>query len=436
MTTSKQPNTKRTLKKKYPVFKKNTGKPNADIQFVGNCSVALIDTVLSMDGFSQYEKANQDVRSRLLKRGKAPLEFEEIIRLKQPGRRHFKIDYDTVGLKMPNDKLLEQWENKVVCMDCVEGMKQLPDKCADLFVFSPPYDTLRTYNGKPEFDLHATGEQVFRVLKDGGMCAMVIQDQTKNFGKTLTSFRTVVDWADKIGFKLFECVIYHKNGTEGAWWRNRFRVDHEYIPLFLKGDKPAYFNKEGLKVPSKHGGKIMTGFASRKSDGTTQKSVTKMINPTKCRGTVWDYMMAGDKNPTKRKHPAPFPDKIPYDIIQCFCPENGLVIDPYMGSGSTAVAAVKLNRRFMGFDISQEYIDDIANIRIAANKVEEKDAGGEDKATEVAGAICQHLADILESGLNDSDKLSLVEELLSTSQTVQDKLTKLNKHYAGESNED
>ena len=125
----------------------------------------------------------------------------------------------------------------------------------------------------------------------------------------------------------------------------------------MKGGKPAYFNKEELKIPSKHWGKVMTGFATRKSDGTTNKSVTKPINMMKCRGTVWDYMCAGDKNPIKRKHPAPFPDKIPYDIIQCFCPVGGLVIDPFMGSGSTAVGAIKLNRKFIGFDLSAEYCE-------------------------------------------------------------------------------
>ena len=242
----------------------------------------------------------------------------------------------------------------------------MPGEIANLFVTSPPYDQLRTYMGKPEYDLHATGEHIFRLLKNGGICALVIQDQTKNFGKSVTSFRTITDWVDNIGFKLFECVIYRKNGTEGAWWKNRFRVDHEYIAIFLKGDKPAYFNKEPLKIPSKHGGKIMSGFATRKSDGTTNHSVRKMINPLKCRGTVWDYLCAGDKDSIKRQHPAPFPDQIPYDLIQCFCPEGGLVIDPFMGSGSTAVTARNLNRNFIGFDISEKYVA-IANERIATS---------------------------------------------------------------------
>ena len=138
--------------------------------------------------------------------------------------------------------------NKIICGDSAVVLKDIPENSIDLVVTSPPYDDLRDYKGFV-LDMHTIGEEIYRVLKPGGICAMVIQDSTKNFGKTLTSFRTILDWCDNIGFKLFECCIYHKNGTEGAWWKNRFRVDHEYMPIFLKGERPQYFNKEPLKVP-------------------------------------------------------------------------------------------------------------------------------------------------------------------------------------------
>jgi site-specific DNA-methyltransferase (adenine-specific) len=160
-------------------------------------------------------------------------------------------------------------------------------------------------------------------------------------------------------------VIYRKHGPEGAWWKSTFRVDHEYMPIFLKGDRPRYFDKEPLKIRSKHGGRVMTGSGSRRTDGRTNPTVTRPINLTKCRGTIWDYLMAGDKDPLKREHPAPFPDKIPFDFIQCFCPPGGIVLDPFMGCGSTAVAAVNLGRHFMGFEISEEYC------RLAEERVRE-----------------------------------------------------------------
>ena len=236
-------------------------------------------------------------------------------------------------------------------------LKDIKNDSVDIVITSPPYDDLRTYKGNFKIDLIKLGKELYRVLKDGGIYAMVIQDQTINFGKTLTSFRTAINHVDEIGFKLFETCIYQKLGCEGAWWKRRFRVDHEYIHIFLKGKRPAYFDKEPIKIPSKHGGKTMTGCATRKTDGTTFKSKSVTINELKCPGTIWNYANGGDKNKLKRKHPAVFPDKIPYDLIQVFCPKDGVVLDPMCGSGSTIIQAKKLNRGFIGIDIEEEYIN-------------------------------------------------------------------------------
>lgn len=245
---------------------------------------------------------------------------------------------------------------QLFCGDCLEVMKNIPDGSVDCVITSPPYDNIRDYKGF-SINLSETGKETYRILKDGGIAVVVIQDQTKNFGKTLTSFRLALDWCDNAGFKLFECLIYKKHGTEGAWWNKRFRVDHEYMMVFLKGERPAYFNKEPLKIPSKHGGKTMTGSGVRLTDGTTTSVISRKINPMKCRGTVWYYETAGDGSKLKHQHPATFPDRLPYDFIQCFCPENGVVLDPFVGSGTTALAAKALGRNFIGIDISPEYVE-------------------------------------------------------------------------------
>src|SRR3989338_7113194 len=244
--------------------------------------------------------------------------------------------------------------NKIICGDAVEVMKKFPSNSVDIVITSPPYDAVRDYKGFA-LDLHATGREVNRVLKDGGVAVMVIQDQTKNFGKSLTSFRTIIDWCDSFGFKLFETVIYRKYGAEGAWWNKRFRVDHEYIPVFLKGERPRHFNKEHLKIPSKHGGKTMTGGGTRLTNGIRIATRSIKINPMKCRGTIWEYLTAGDGSRLKHEHPATFPDQLPYDFISCFTPKNGIVLDPFVGSGTTAVAAKNLGYKYIGIDIAADY---------------------------------------------------------------------------------
>jgi site-specific DNA-methyltransferase (adenine-specific) len=252
--------------------------------------------------------------------------------------------------------------NKIICGDALEVLKTFPSNSVDIVVTSPPYDGIRDYKGF-SLNLHDIGGEIHRVLKDGGVAVMVIQDQTKNFGKSLTSFRTILDWCDSFGFKLFETVLYKKYGAEGAWWNKRFRVDHEYIPIFLKGERPQYFNKEHLKIPSKHAGKTMTGGGTRLTNGVRIATRAITINPTKCRGTVWEYLTAGDGSRLKHKHPATFPNQLPYDFISCFAPEGGVVLDPFVGSGTTTVAAKNLGYKYIGIDIAREYCD-IAEARM------------------------------------------------------------------------
>jgi len=257
-------------------------------------------------------------------------------------------------------------QNKIICGDSLEILKTFDSDIFDMTIFSPPYDNLRDYNGY-DMDLHKLGEELFRVTKTGGVVVMVIQDQTIDGHKSLTSFRTILDWCDNIGFGLFECNIYKKQGKDGAWFTKRFRVDHEYIPIFLKGKRPNFFDKEKVKIPSKHGGKTLTGGANREKDGTTKKSQKFEINLLKCPGTIWDYSNGGDKNKIKRQHPATFPDKLPYDFINVFTKEGDLILDPMVGSGSSVVAAKLLNRRYIGIDISEEYCK-IAESRIKNNE--------------------------------------------------------------------
>jgi DNA modification methylase len=245
--------------------------------------------------------------------------------------------------------------NSVIRGDCLSVLPRLKSEAVDLTVFSPPYDGIRDYKGEWNFDYPALGRELYRVTKDGGICAVVIGDGTKDFAKSLTTFRLAVEWCDHAGWRLFENCIYYRDGNPGAWWSQRFRVDHEYILLFLKGKKPKTFHKEPLMVPSKHAGKTYSG-TDRLTNGTFKEITPKEVNPMKCRGTVWRYSTSNTEgNRLKLQHPATYPDRLAEDLIWCFSVPGDIVLDPMSGSGTTCVMAARNHRRYIGVEISEEY---------------------------------------------------------------------------------
>ncbi len=257
--------------------------------------------------------------------------------------------------------------NDIYCGDNVTILETLEDDSVDEYVFSPPYDGIRDYEGY-SMNLHKLGVQVKRTLKPGGVTVCVIQDQTKDSRKSLTTFRTVIDWIDNIGLKLWECAIYMKTGRPGPWWTKRLRVDHEYILIFFKGDKPQYFNKEHMKVLLKKPYNRRGG--DRKTDGGFTKSAKKRKGAYGGPGTLFKYKTSGQESipdkDLKLTHPATYPDQLAIDFIKMFCPPGGIVVDPFLGSGTTAVAAIKCDRKYIGIDISEEYCQ-IAKKRIKLN---------------------------------------------------------------------
>lgn len=265
--------------------------------------------------------------------------------------------------------------NHIYQMDCLEGMKMIPDNSVDLVVTSPPYDNVRDYKKCWTLDLRAVGLEISRILKNGGMCVMVIQDQTKDGRKSLTSFKTIVNWVENTEMDLWECCLYNRSGTPGAWWNKRFRVDHEFIPIFIKGKRPQYFNKEHMLIPVNQEYKKINEsknfLGGRATDGTQIKNFKEIkLKDTKCCGTVIHYKNSaretGGAKSIKKQHPATFPDKLASDFIQAFTTERMTVFDPFMGSGTTAKMAQIHNRNYIGFEISPEYIQ-ISNARLKSS---------------------------------------------------------------------
>ena len=252
--------------------------------------------------------------------------------------------------------------NKIHHGDCLELMKDIPDNTIDLTVTSPPYDNLRTYNGF-SFDFEGTAKELYRITKLGGVVVWVVGDATVNGSETGTSFKQAL-YFKGIGFNLHDTMIYKKNKVPVYDPRHhRYKNDFEYMFIFSKG-KPKTFNP--IKdVPVKSAGKV-TKVQQRLPDGTFRKDRTIKLGEYQARGVVWEYV-TGIEDEIAYQHPAVFPEKLAEDHILSWSNPGDLVFDPMAGAGTTCKMAMLNDRKYLGMDISEEYVD-IANRRIEETK--------------------------------------------------------------------
>lgn len=250
--------------------------------------------------------------------------------------------------------------------DCVLGMKQLPDEYIDLTVTSPPYDNLREYNGHVnDFKFEPTAQELFRITKHGGVVVWIVGDATVNGSETGTSFRQAL-YFKEIGFRLHDTMIYQKSGVVYPEV-NRYYPNFEYMFVLSKG-KPKTVNliadRKNIWAGHKH-----TGTNRQANDVLTKKYGTKVGRRYKeygVRYNVW-YCSGGSGKSAKfdeaYKCPAIFPIKLAEDHIRSWSNECDMVLDCFSGSGTTAVACIKLNRNFIGYEINSNYFE-VAQRRI------------------------------------------------------------------------
>jgi len=244
--------------------------------------------------------------------------------------------------------------------DCLEAMSWIPANTVDLTVTSPPYDNLRTYNGTLEWGEHVWKpvlEHLFRVTKIGGVVAWIVNDATIKGSETGTSFRQAL-YAKEIGFNLHDTMIWSKPNPIPRT-HNRYEQAFEYMFVFSKGS-PAAWNPR--KVPSKLAGKPRTGTIQQDASGARkEKNLGGCVAPTKIPGNVWECV-----NGEKSEHPAVFPLSLAQDHIISWSNENDVVLDTFLGSGTTGVACMNLNRRFIGIEKDATYYE-LAKNRIAGS---------------------------------------------------------------------
>ena len=248
--------------------------------------------------------------------------------------------------------------NRVYCADALTLLAGLPDNCIDLVVTSPPYDNLRTYNGYT-FDFQPIARETYRVMKPGGVVVWVVGDATINGSETLTSMRQALYFVDVCGFRMHDTMIYEALGTGAKGSNLSYWQAFEYMFVLAKGD--IYTTNLLYDRPNVTEGGVSKGRGTNKQ-GISKPTYTLTQKLGK-RTNIWRYM-PGFGSGDSTGHPAPFPEKLAVDHILTWSNAGDVVLDYFMGSGTTAKMARNLGRRYIGCDISQEYVD-IANRRLA-----------------------------------------------------------------------
>ena len=173
--------------------------------------------------------------------------------------------------------------------DCLKVMKELPDKCIDMTLTSPPYDDVRNYKNSLlwNFDIfRLVADELYRITKDGGVVIWVVGDKTKNGSETGTSFKQAIYFND-IGFNIYDTMIYKKLNFAPLSHR-RYEQEFEYMFCFSKG-KPKTFNP--IMIPCKWAGTETwgkTSFYKTDNDETTAIGKVK-IKDEKIKGNIFEY---------------------------------------------------------------------------------------------------------------------------------------------------
>ncbi len=254
----------------------------------------------------------------------------------------------------------------VICGDCLEVMRGMDDNSVDLCITSPPYDKLRDYKGY-SFDFEGIAEQLFRVTKQGGVVVWVVGDATIKGSETGTSFRQALHFK-KIGFSLHDTMIWNKNSCRYPE-TNRYYPCFEYMFVLSKGQpetsnliKDRRNKCAGSKVARAKG--IRTASGKMVENSAFKIAKDRRIKEVGVRFNVWDINVSATEG--QKKHPATFPLSLAVDHVTSWSNKGDVVMDPFCGSGTTGVAAVRMGRHFIGIEISPDHC------KIAEKRIQEE----------------------------------------------------------------
>lgn len=246
--------------------------------------------------------------------------------------------------------------NKIHNMDCLEGMKLIEDNSIDICITSPPYFNAKEYsywNSYEKYleDMKEIFLKVYSVLKEGRMCCVNISTIIQPRENRNSESRRIpipfhfVSLMESIGFKFLEDIIWVKPEGSARNRGGRFYQDRQPLQY-----KPNVVNEYILVFQKPIRGlidKILKRY--KKNENIYNSSL--ILNEYE-RTNIWKIQPV-----TKSLHSAPFPLEIPEKLIKYYSFTNDVVLDPFIGSGTTAIACKKLKRRYIGFEIDKNYYD-------------------------------------------------------------------------------
>jgi DNA modification methylase len=236
----------------------------------------------------------------------------------------------------------------------------------DLVMTSPPYADARTYGHNVSWtdtDYQALGDAVWLALKPGGQAIVNVDAPVREWRKGMGTergfhpWKLMLDWGERIGFRVPDRLAYGRMGAIGAY-TGRFRNDWEPLLWFIKPGGNPFFNKELLLKPALYPKKDGIIY-SRAMDGQLMaRSGSGMCveQGLKHQGTYWEYGHVGHGHSghevlAGQGHPAIWPYRLARDIVKCFAAPGALVCDPFVGCGTSAIAALEHGCRFHGGDL-------------------------------------------------------------------------------------
>ena len=256
--------------------------------------------------------------------------------------------------------------NSIIHGDCEEILKEFPDDCIDLIVTSPPYADSRkkTYGGihpdkYVEWFLPKTKE-FLRVLKPTGSFILNIKEKAVN-GERHTYVIEIILNMRKQGWLWTEEFVWHKKNCYPGKWSNRFRDAWERCLQFNK-NKEFDMYQEAVMVPMGDWAKTRLTTLSEtdkirdesKSKSGFGKNVSKWVGREMAYPTNVLHLATECYN---RNHSATFPFSLPEWFIKLFTKAGDVVLDPFVGVGTTAIMANSMNRNYIGIDIKKEYCE-------------------------------------------------------------------------------